>query len=104
MPERYGFEYVTRHYTSRSNGLFKNTDELPLAILLEGISEKWGMHVLQILGRPTSAKVEVDGHGRIDTPAILLSQSRARYLATQIIELLGPENHAIQFLVEDVAR
>ena len=82
----------------------KNTGELPLAILLEGISEKWGMNVLQILGRPFSAKVEVDGHGGIDTPAILLSQSQARHLATQIIELLGPENHAIQLLVEDVAR
>ena len=58
----------------------KNTGELPLAILLEGISEKWGMNVLQILGRPTSAKVEVDGHGGIDTPAILLSQSQARHL------------------------
>jgi hypothetical protein len=36
--------------------------------------------------------VEVDGHGTIEAPAILLSQTQARHLATQIIELLGPEN------------
>jgi hypothetical protein len=82
-----------------------NTGEVPLAILLEGISEKWGMNVLQILGRPASARVEMDGHGMIDIPAILLSQSQARHLAAQIIELLGPEDQgAIQLLVEDVAR
>ena len=46
----------------------------------------------QILGRPGFAKVEVDGHGTIEAPAILLSQTQARHLATQIIELLGPEN------------
>ena len=50
------------------------------------------MNVLQILGCQTVAKVEVDGHGTIDAPAILLSQIQARHLATQIIELLGPEN------------
>ena len=82
----------------------KNTAEVPLAIILEGISEKWEMNVLQILGRPISARVEVDGHGTIDTPAILLSQSQARHLATQIIELLGPESHAIQLFAGEVAR
>jgi hypothetical protein len=47
----------------------------------------------------------MDGHGMIDIPAILLSQSQARHLAAQIIELLGPEDQgAIQLLVEDVAR
>jgi hypothetical protein len=70
----------------------KTTPEVKLAILLDGITEKWQMNVLQILGRPGSAKVEVDGHGTIEAPAILLSQTQARHLATQIIELLGPEN------------
>jgi len=68
-----------------------NTTEIPLAILLDGVSGKWGMNVLQILGRPATAKVELDGHGTIFAPAILLSQSQARHLAAQIIELLGPE-------------
>jgi hypothetical protein len=82
-----------------------STVEVPLAILLEGVSEKWGMNVLQILGRPASATVEIDGHGTILAPAIVLSQSQARHLATQIIELLGPENRgALQALIGHVAR
>jgi hypothetical protein len=71
----------------------KVAPEVPLAIVLEDISEKWGMNQLQILGRPAFVKVKVDGHGTIDAPAILLSQSQARHLATQIIELLGSENN-----------
>jgi hypothetical protein len=57
--------------TSRAQTDSRSTAEVPLAILLEGVSEKWGMNVLQILGRPASAKVEVDGHGTILAPAIL---------------------------------
>jgi hypothetical protein len=83
----------------------KSTIPLALAIVLEGVSEKWGMNVLQILGRPTCAMVEVEGYGTIEAPAILLSQSQARHLATQIIELLGPENkHTIQLLIGDISR
>jgi len=65
--------------------------ELPLAIVLDGISEKWQMNVLQVRGCPTSIKVKVDGFGLIEAPAILLNVEQARHLATQIIELLGPE-------------
>ena len=90
--------------TSRAQTDPRSTAEVPLAILLEGVSEKWGMNVLQILGRPASAKVEVDGHGTILAPAILLRQAQARHLATQIIELLGPENQGtIRLLVWDGA-
>jgi len=53
------------------------------------------MNVLQLIGRPAAATVEVDGHGTILAPAIVLSQSQARHLATQIIELLGPESNVI---------
>lgn len=83
----------------------KSTAAVPLAILLEGVSEKWGMNVLHILGRPASVTVEVDGHGTMDAPAILLSQPQGRHLATQIIELLGPEDQdIIQLLVGYDAR
>jgi hypothetical protein len=64
---------------------------VPLAIVLEGVSERWGMNVLQILGRTTSAEVTVEGHGTVETPAIALSPAQARHLAAQIIELLGRE-------------
>ncbi|HEV3198676.1 MAG TPA: hypothetical protein VGZ73_12225 [Bryobacteraceae bacterium] len=50
------------------------------------------MNLLQILGRPAYARVEIDGFGMIDVPAVLLTQSQARHLSAQIIELLGPEN------------
>ena len=83
----------------------KTTPEFKLAILLEGPSEKWQMNVLQILGRPTSAKVELEGRGTIEAPAILLSQTQARHLATQIIEILGPEiQSSIHVLVGNVGR
>jgi len=64
---------------------------VPLAILLEGVSENWGMNVLQILGHPTLARVVIDGHGTVEAPAIRLSREQARHLATQIVELLGME-------------
>lgn len=82
----------------------ESTPAVPLAIILEGVSETWGMNVLQILGRPASAKVELEGLGTIEAPAIFLSQSQARHLATQIIELLGPESRGpFQLLIGSVA-
>jgi len=63
--------------------------EVPLAIVLEGVSEKWQMNVVQILGRPTAATVKVDGYGTIAAAAFLLSPEQARHLAAQITELLG---------------
>ena len=50
------------------------------------------MNVLQVLGRPTYASVEFHGYGTVDAPALLLSQTQARQLATQILELLGLEH------------
>jgi hypothetical protein len=62
-----------------------------LAIVLEGVSEKWQMNVLQIRGCPTRVKVTLDGYGTLDAPAISLTPSQARHLATQITEILGTE-------------
>lgn len=62
-----------------------------LAIVLDGVSERWQMNVLQILGCPTIEQVNVDGHGTVEALAIRLTQDQARHLATQITELLGPE-------------
>jgi hypothetical protein len=62
-----------------------------LAIVLEGVSEKWQMNVIQILGCQTSARLAVEGHGLIDAPAILLSQDQVRHHATQIAEILEAE-------------
>lgn len=61
------------------------------AILLEGVSDKWQMNVLQIRGCPTRVKVVVDGYGTVDAPAISLTANQARHLATQISEILGSE-------------
>jgi hypothetical protein len=47
------------------------------------------MNVLQILARPSSAQVTMEGHGTVVAPAILLSTQQARQLACQIIELVG---------------
>jgi hypothetical protein len=69
----------------------KDTTAVPLAILLEGVPEKWGMNVLQILGRQTSVQVQLDGYGTIEAPGILLSIRQARRLAAQIVELIGSE-------------
>ena len=65
--------------------------DIGLAIVLDGVSEKWQMNVLQIRGCPTRINVMVDGYGRVDAPAISLSPAQARHLATQITEILGPE-------------
>jgi hypothetical protein len=61
------------------------------AVVLDGVSERWQMNVLQILASPTRAKVTVEGRGTIDAPALVLTPTQARHLATQITEILGPE-------------
>lgn len=61
------------------------------AIVLEGVSDKWQMNLLQIRGCPTRVKVVVDGYGTVDAPAISLTANQARHLATQITEILGLE-------------
>lgn len=71
--------------------IFESASETALAIVLEGVSEKWQMNVLQIRGCPTQVKVVVDGYGAVDTPAIALTPDQARHLATQISEILGLE-------------
>jgi hypothetical protein len=65
--------------------------DLPFAILLQGVSEKWQKNVLQIRGSSSRVAVHVDGCGTIRVPAICLSPEQARHLATQITEILGPE-------------
>jgi len=62
-----------------------------LAIVLEGVSEKWQMNVLQVCGCPSHIRVTLDGYGTIDAPAISLTPKQARHLARQIIDVLGPE-------------
>jgi len=76
-----------------------NGSGVPLAIVLEGVSETWQMNVVQALGSPAIATVEVDGYGTIAATAFRLSPEQARHLATQITELLGPEseNHVHVF-------
>jgi hypothetical protein len=64
---------------------------IAFAVVLDGVSERWQMNVLQVLACPTRAKVTVEGCGTIDAPAILLTPAQARHLATQITEILGPE-------------
>jgi len=60
-----------------------------LAIVLEGVSERFQMNVLQVLARRTSVRVAVDGLGIVDPIAYVISASQARHLAEQITELLG---------------
>jgi hypothetical protein len=69
----------------------ESASDTALAIVLEGVSEKWQMNVLQIRGCPTRVKVMVDGYGAVDAPAIALTPDQARHLATQITEILGVE-------------
>jgi len=69
----------------------KSASDTALAIVLEGVSEKWQMNVLQVRGCPTRVKVMVEGYGVVDAPAIALTQDQARHLATQISEILGLE-------------
>jgi len=67
--------------------------DVPLAIVVDGASDKWQSNVLEILGRLALVAVTVEAHGTIDVPTIILRQDQARHLATQIIEILGPENN-----------
>jgi hypothetical protein len=69
----------------------ESAPDTALAIVLEGVSEKWQMNVLQVRGNPTRVRVMVDGYGAIDAPAITLTPDQARHLATQITEILGFE-------------
>jgi hypothetical protein len=62
---------------------------IPMAVVLDGVSEQWGINVLQILARPSSAEVTVDGYGTVAAPALVLSKGQALELARQIIELVG---------------
>lgn len=64
---------------------------VPLAVVLDGVSDRWGMNVLQVLGQQTSAWVNLDGYGVVKTAAVRLSKEQARHLAAQIIELVGSE-------------
>ena len=67
------------------------SEEAALAIVLEDVSEKWQMNVLQFRGCPTRIRVTLDGYGTVDAPAISLTPNQARHLALQITEILGPE-------------
>ena len=62
-----------------------------LAVVLEGVSTNWQKNVLQVLATPISVRVMVEGHGTVNPTAFAISQAQARHLATQITEILGPE-------------
>jgi hypothetical protein len=64
----------------------EKSHDTALAIVLEGVPERWQMNVLQIRGCPTHVNVELDGYGMIDAPAISLTPRQARRLATQITD------------------
>jgi hypothetical protein len=78
--------------TPETQSYSENDSDIPLAIVLDGVSEKWQCNIVEILGRRTVDAVTVDGYGTIHAPAIILGQRQARHLATQITEILGPEN------------
>lgn len=59
------------------------------AIVVEGVSEKWQMNVIQIRGNATLVTVELDGYGAISAPAVSLTRKQALHLARQIIDLVG---------------
>jgi hypothetical protein len=71
-------------FTAEGQSRLEENGDIPLAIMLEGVSEKWQANILQILGRPTVAAVTVGGYGTIHAPAILLSQSQARTLQRKL--------------------
>lgn len=60
----------------------------PFAIVLEGITARWQINVIQLPGALTRTKVALDGYGEVDATALVLSQDAARCLAAEIIELL----------------
>jgi len=72
--------------------LSAETLPVALAVVLEGVPERWQMNVLQIIAQRTNTKVRVDGFGTIEAAAIVLTPDQARHLATQITEILGPES------------
>jgi hypothetical protein len=80
---------VDRQHTEHPGG------NVFLAIVLEGVSEKWHMNVIQVLASPTSARMIVEGHGTVEPIAFSISQSQARHLAQQIKEILGPEHRCL---------
>jgi hypothetical protein len=63
-----------------------------LAVVLEGVSTKWQMNVLQVLATPVSVQVEVDGYGTVFPIAYSISAEQARMLALQISEALRRES------------
>ena len=69
----------------------RSNSRIPLAIVLEGVRGDWQANVLQVLARPGSAEVTVEGHGVVQATAFSPSPDQARHLATQITELLGGE-------------
>ena len=60
----------------------------PFAIVLEGITTRWQINVIQLRGALTRTKVTLDGYGEIDATALVLSKDHARRLAAEINELL----------------
>ncbi len=60
----------------------------PFAIVLEGITARWQINVIQLPGALTRTKVALDGYGEIDSTALVLSKDQARRLAAEINELL----------------
>jgi len=63
----------------------------PLAVVVDGVSEKWNRNVLQIMAAPGRVHVEVAGHGVVTAPAFRLSRNQARRLAAEITHLLDAE-------------
>jgi hypothetical protein len=59
------------------------------AIVVEGVSERWQMNVIQIRGHATRVTVELDGYGAISAPAVSLTRNQALHLARHIIDLVG---------------
>jgi len=67
----------------------RDNEEEKLAIVLEGVNDRFQMNVLQLLARRTSIRVTVDGYGTVEPTAYVITRDQARHLATQITELLG---------------
>jgi hypothetical protein len=63
--------------------------KVPLALILEGVSTRWQMNILQLLGEPSAVQVAVYGHDDVHPVAYRISLDQARHLATQLTELLG---------------
>jgi hypothetical protein len=61
-----------------------------VALVLDGVSAKWQMNLIQMLATPTSLRVNVEGHGTVEPIAFVITQEQARLLVAQIIQTLGP--------------